>query len=143
MLTYSRAQLGVSLSQISEGMPGGFLLYRDNEQLEILYANTRLWKIYECESLEQFRKFTGNSFRGCIHPDDWDKVQKTIYEQVKISDSYDYVRYRVKTAKGNIKIIEDFGRLVYSPNDGNVFYVFIIDFEAKEKLWDFVMNPAK
>ena len=143
MTMINRTQMGVTLTQISEGMPGGFLLYRDNATQEILYANTRLWKIYECESLEQFRKFTGNSFRGCVHPDDWDKVQKTIYEQVKISESYDYVRYRVKTAKGNIKIIEDFGRLVYSPNDGNVFYVFIIDFEAKEKLWDFVMNPAE
>ena len=138
MLTYNRVQLGVSLSQISEGMPGGFLLYRNNEQLEILYANTRLWKIYECESLEQFKKFTGNSFRGCVHPDDWAKVQKTIYEQVGISDGYDYVRYKIKTAKGNIKIVEDFGRLVHSKDEGDIFYVFIIDFLAKEKVWDTV-----
>lgn len=138
MLTYNRVQLGVSLSQISEGMPGGFLLYRNNEQLEILYANTRLWKIYECESLEQFKRFTGNSFRGCIHPDDWENVQKTIYEQIEISDGYDYVRYKIKTAKGNIKIVEDFGRLVHSKDEGDIFYVFIIDFLEKEKLWDSV-----
>ena len=138
MISDNRAQLGVSLSQISEGMPGGFLLYRNNETQEILYANTRLLKIYECESLEQFRKFTGNSFKGCVHPDDWEKVQKTIYDQVGISEGYDYVRYRVKTAKGNIKIVEDFGRLVHSKDDGDIFYVFIIDFDAKEKLWDFV-----
>ena len=144
MLTYNRVQLGVSLSQISEGMPGGFLLYRNNEQLEILYANTRLWKIYECESLEQFKKFTGNSFRGCVHPDDWDNVQKTIYEQVDISDGYDYVRYKIQTAKGNIKIVEDFGRLVHSKDEGDIFYVFIIDFLAKEKLWDTVkISPTK
>lgn len=135
MIEDNRAHLGVSLSQISEGMPGGFLLYRDNDEQEILYANKRLWKIYECESLEEFRKFTGNSFRGCVHPDDWDKIQRTIYEQVEISEGYDYVRYRIKTAKGNIKVIEDFGRLVHSKNDGNIFYVFMIDFEAKEKLW--------
>ncbi len=138
MLTYNRVQLGVSLSQISEGMPGGFLLYRNNEQLEILYANTRLWKIYECESLEQFKSFTGNSFRGCVHPNDWENVKKTIYEQIEISDGYDYVRYKIKTAKGNIKIVEDFGRLVHSKEEGDIFYVFIIDFLAKEKLWDTV-----
>jgi len=140
MITENRAHLGVSLSQISEGMPGGFLLYRDNEQLEILYANSRLWKIYECESLEEFRKFTGNSFKGCVHPDDWNKVQKTIYEQIEISEGYDYVRYRVLTAKGNVKVIEDFGRWVHSTEDGDIFYVFIIDFNAKERLWDFVNN---
>ena len=136
MIMDNRAQLGVTLSQISEGMPGGFLLYRDNEEQEILYANTRLLKIYECESLDEFRKFTGNSFRGCVHPDDWEKVRETIYKQIKISDSYDYVRYRAKTAKGNVKVIEDFGRLVQSIRDGNIFYVFIIDFEDKEKIWD-------
>ena len=140
MITDNRAQLGVSLSQISEGMPGGFLLYRNNETLEILYANTRLLKIYDCESLSQFRKFTGNSFKGCVHPDDWEKVQRTIYEQIEISEGYDYVRYRIKTAKGKIKKVEDFGRLVHSEDDGNIFYVFIIDFEAKEKLWDFVKS---
>ena len=138
MIAENRAQLGVSLSQISEGMPGGFLLYRYNEKQEILYANTRLWKIYDCESLEQFREFTGNSFRGCVHPNDWDKVQQTINEQIEISEGYDYVRYRIKTAKGVVKIIEDFGRLVHSTEDGNIFYVFIIDFLEKEKLWDFV-----
>ena len=145
MLTYNRAQLGVSLSQISEGMPGGFLLYRNNDRQEILYANTRLWKlIYECESFEHFKKFTGNSFRGCVHPDDWGKVQKTIYEQVGISDGYDYVRYQIRTARGNVKTVEDFGRLVHSKEEGDIFYVFIIDFVAKEKLWDNVkISPLK
>lgn len=138
MLTYNRVQLGVSLSQISEGMPGGFLLYRNNEQLEILYANTRLLKMYECESLEQFKKFTGNSFRGCVHPDDWENVHKTIYEQIEISEGYDYVRYKILTAKGNTKIVEDFGRMVHSEEEGDIFYVFMIDFVAKEKLWDSV-----
>ena len=138
MLTYNRVQLGVSLSQISEGMPGGFLLYRNNEQLEILYANTRLWKIYECESLDQFKKFTGNSFRGCVHPDDWENIQKTIYEQIEISEGYDYLRYKIRTAKGNTKIVEDFGRLVHSKEEGDIFYVFIIDFVAKENIWDSV-----
>ncbi|MBR5913656.1 MAG: diguanylate cyclase [Selenomonadaceae bacterium] len=140
MIYDNRAQLGVSLSQISEGMPGGFLLYYDNENFEILYANKRLVKIYECESLEQFRKFTGNSFQGCVHPDDWEKVQKTIYEQIEVSAGYDYVRYRIKTAKGNIKTIEDFGRLVHSRLDGDIFYVFIIDFVEKEKLWDLIKS---
>ncbi|MBQ7703994.1 MAG: EAL domain-containing protein [Selenomonadaceae bacterium] len=140
MIAENRAQLGVSLSKISEGMPGGFLIYKDNDAQEILYANTRLWKIYDCESLEQFRKFTGNSFKGCVHPHDWEKVHQTIYEQIEISAGYDYVRYRIKTASGDTKIIEDFGRRVHSTEDGDIFYVFIIDFLEKEKLWDFVKS---
>ena len=111
------------------------MVYRDDENLEILYANKRLVEIYECSSLEEFRKFTGNSFKGCVHEDDWEFVNETIAAQIEISDGYDYVRYRARTAKGNIVAVEDFGRLVESRIDGNMFYVFIIDIEKKERIY--------
>ncbi len=135
VVTGTRDQLGFSLTQISEGMPGGFLVYRDDEKQEILYANKRLIQIYECENLEEFRKFTGNSFKGCVLEEEWEYVQNTIATQVEISEGYDYVRYRARTAKGNIIAVEDFGRLVESPEEGNMFYVFIIDIEKKERIY--------
>ncbi len=131
----NRNQLGFSLNQISEGMPGGFLIYRDNEALEILYANKKLLDIYECESLEEFRSLTGNSFRGCVISKDWSLVQDTINAQLNHSADYDYVQYRARTAKGRIIMIEDFGRLVHSAEDGDIFYVFIIDLDHKEKIY--------
>ena len=127
----NREQLGFSLAQLSEGMPGGFLVYRDNETQEILYANKKLMEIYECSTLEEFRRFTGNSFRGCVYEADWELVQLKIVNQLELSSGYDYVRYRARTAKGNIRLIEDFGRLVRTPDDGDIFYVFIIDLETK------------
>ena len=136
MENINRNQLGFSISQISEGMPGGFLIYRDNESQEILYANRRLMEIYECDSLEEFRDFTGNSFRGCVLSEDWEIVQSTINEQLHVSSGYDYVQYRARTAKGRIRMIEDFGRLVHSPDDGDIFYVFIIDLEDKGKIYN-------
>ena len=142
MVNANRNQLGFSMNQISEGMPGGFLVYKDNEAQEILYANKRILEIYECETLEEFRIFTGNSFRGCVLPKDWDIVQSIINEQISISHGYDYVQYRAKTAKGQIRLIEDFGRLVHSPDDGDIFYVFMIDLEDKEKIYHNII-PAK
>ena len=140
MHNVNRNQLGFSLNKISEGMPGGFLVYRDNEMLEILFANKKLMNIYECETLEEFREFTGNSFRGCVLPSDWELVQSTINEQVDVSDGYDYVQYRARTAKGKIIMIEDFGRIVHSDDDGDIFYVFIIDLENKEKIYQNVIQ---
>ena len=131
MADANRNQLGFSLAQLSEGMPGGFLVYRDNESQEILYANKKLMEIYECSTLEEFRRFTGNSFRGCVFKDDWELVQLKIANQLELSGGYDYVKYRALTAKGNIRLIEDFGRLVRSPDDGDMFYVFLIDLENK------------
>ncbi|MBR2179224.1 MAG: EAL domain-containing protein [Selenomonadaceae bacterium] len=135
MRNANRNQLGFSLNQISEGMPGGFLIYRDNEELEILYANKKLLDIYECESLEEFRSLTGNSFRGCVLSKDWGFVQDTINAQLNLSADYDYVQYRARTAKGRVIMLEDFGRLVHSADDGDIFYVFIIDLENKEKIY--------
>ena len=135
MKSANRNQLGFSLNQISEGMPGGFLIYRDNEELEILYANKKLLDIYECDSLEEFRSLTGNSFRGCVLSKDWAFVQETIDNQLNLSADYDYVQYRARTAKGRVIMLEDFGRLVHSADDGDIFYVFIIDLENKEKIY--------
>ena len=143
MVNTNRNQLGFSMNQISEGMPGGFLVYRDNETLEILYANKRILEIYECESLDEFRAFTGNSFRGCVLARDWENVQSIIAQQIYNSSGYDYVQYRARTAKGRIRMIEDFGRLVHSADDGDLFYVFMIDLEDKEKLYSDLIIPAR
>ena len=130
----NRNQLGFSMNQISEGMPGGFLVYRDNEAQEILFANKRVQEIYECESLEEFRAFTKNSFRGCVFDHDWEMVQTTINDQLSSSNGYDYIQYRARTAKGRLIMIEDFGRLVHSPDDSDIFYVFIIDLGKKKRI---------
>ena len=135
MINTNRNQLGFSINQISEGMPGGFLVYRDNEAQEILYANKKVQEIYECSSLEEFRILTGNSFKGCVLPSDWELVQSTIDRQIDISAGYDYVQYRARTAKGRIIKVEDFGRLVHSADDGDIFYVFIIDLDNKELIF--------
>ena len=136
MINTNRNQLGFSVNQLSEGMPGGFLVYRANESQEILYANKRVLEIYECETLDEFRKFTGNSFKGCVIDEDRDTTQKLIENQIESSNGYDYVLYKARTAKGNIRMIEDFGRLVHSESDGDIFYVFMIDLEDKEKIYN-------
>lgn len=135
MINNNRKQLGFSLNQLSEGMPGGFLVYRADDSNEILYANKRVVDMYECKSLEEFRAFTGNSFKGCVHSEDWHIIQGVINKQKQNSDGYDCVQYRAKTFKGNIRMIEDFGRLVQSPDDGDMFYIFMIDLEQKKNLY--------
>ena len=52
-----------------EEMPGGFLIYRADGGEDILYANHGLQRIYGCESIEEFRLLTGNSFRGMVAPE--------------------------------------------------------------------------
>lgn len=64
-----------------------------------------------------------------VHPDEYDAVEQSIWEQVKKpgSEGSDAVRYRIRTKTGNIKNILDKGRLVDTDVYGQIFYVLLID----------------
>lgn len=109
-------------------MPGGFFAYSAAEDGEVLYLNKAALKIFGCETLEEFAELTGNTFRGMVHPDDIDEVEKSIIEQItQNSDRTDYVEYRIKQKDGSTRWIADYGRFLNTDPFGDVFYVFIAD----------------
>ena len=71
-----------------------------------------------------------NSFQGLVYPEDLNRVQWEIHEQVKHSDTnMDYIRYRIIRKDGSIRWIDDIGHLEDSgsSDDTKLFYVFISD----------------
>ena len=125
-----------AIKTLIDQMPGGFLIYRaDNE--EILYANQALLRIFNCGTMEEFRQWTGNSFRGLVHPEDWEAVQKSIRTQIADSRfDLDYVEYRIIQKGGDIRWIEDYGHFIRDRKVGGVFYVFLGDATEKKKRQD-------
>ena len=115
-------------------MPGGFLIYRTSQGEEIIYANRSLLRIFQCETMEEFRAHTGNSFRGLVHPDDLKAVEESIRSQVEASQhDFDYVEYRVRRRDGAIRWIEDYGHFVQTESEGGIFYVFLGDATEKRE----------
>ncbi len=115
-------------------MPGGFLIYRADEDEQILYANAALIRIFRCDSREEFRALTGNSFRGMVHPEDLPAVEQSIKEQIAASQyDLDYVEYRIRTRGGQIRWIEDYGHFVRTDSVGDIFYVFLGDATEKKQ----------
>lgn len=111
-----------------EKMPGGFFAYSADESEEILHLNRAALKIFGCDTLQEFVGLTGNTFRGMVHPDDIDNVEKSIAEQIAQSaEKTDYVEYRIKQRDGSTRWIADYGRFTDTESFGNVFYVFIAD----------------
>lgn len=111
-----------------EQMPGGFFAYRADESEEILHLNRAALKIFGCETSEEFVGLTGNTFRGMVHPDDIDNVEKSIAEQIAVNaDKTDYVEYRIKQKDGSTRWISDYGRFIHTESLGDIFYVFIFD----------------
>ena len=118
---------------IPTGLPGGFFIYEHGNGEEILFAEENVIKLYGCETFEEFREFTHNSFAGMVHPDDYVKIQNQIQAQTLFGEKrHDYVRYRIITKQGDVKYIEDFGHLMHGTNGRSYFYVFIVDVDRNE-----------
>lgn len=122
------------LKRIMDEMPGGFFIYRADESEEIIYANKALFRIFECENEDEFRALTGNTFKGIVHPEDYQAVEQSIEEQILHSKyDLDYVEYRITTQNGEIRWIEDYGHFMRRKESGGLFYVFVGDATEKKR----------
>ena len=117
-----------SIAPILEGMPGGLFIYHADGDEELLYINSAVLRIFGCDTEEEFRSLTGYTFKGMVHPEDLDEVEKSIQSQ--IADSiydFDYVEYRIIQKDGTVRWIEDYGHFMHTDAYGDIFYVFIDD----------------
>lgn len=73
-------QLGFVLNDISENLPGAFMIYRaDKEDDEIFYANKEFLDMAGYENLDELFKSTKKSFRNLIHEDQREAVEASIW----------------------------------------------------------------
>ncbi len=130
--TVERDQNRFQLDEVMSGIPGGFFIYHADGDEELIYANNEVLYLYKCDTMDQFRTLVGNSFRGMVHPDDLDEVERSISEQIAGGErNLDYVEYRIRCLDGEVRWVEDFGHFVRSDAYGGVFYVFISDVTDK------------
>lgn len=124
----------LGMSKALSSMTEGFLVYRAAEDEKILYANPTVLKIFGCETLEEFLDLVGASFRGMVHPEDVDRVEREIRQQVQHSDrNMDFTQYRIIRKDGQVRWIDDCGHLEDAGfiGDTKLFYVFISDITQK------------
>ncbi len=132
-----KGTLSVLLRDLPEHLPGGLLIYRDNPGEEILYANTRLCTMFGCSSLEEFLELSGGSFATQVYPEDRNRVEREIREQILENKSKtDFVNYRICKNDGSIRRVEEFGHRVYVDGVGPVFYVYFLDYDNKYRAYD-------
>ena len=125
-----------ALKWLAEQMPGGFFIYRAEEPLELLYANSATLRIYGCQTEEELRTLTGNTFSGMVHPEDLREVQASIDEQIADGNNaeLDFVEYRIIRKDGAIRWVDDYGHRANLPACGNVYYVFISDITERRRI---------
>ncbi len=122
------------MAETMANMSEGFFIYSALGKEKLLYANPAVMKIYGCDTIEEFRDLVENSFRGMVHPEDLERIEAEIDDQIRYSDrNMDYICYRIRRKDGEIRWIDDCGHMEeFGVNGENkLFYVFISDITDK------------
>ena len=128
-----RKQLGFVLNDISENLPGAFMIYRaDKEDDEIFYANKEFLDLAGYENLDALFKGTKKSFRNLICEDQQKAVETSIWNQIESGNMDDYIHYQLRRQDGTYIPVLDQGRIVESERFGRVFYVLFMDWQAMQ-----------
>ena len=128
-----RKQLGFVLNDISENLPGAFIIYRaDKEDDEIFYANKEFLDMAGYENLDAFFNGTKKSFRNLIREDQQKAVETSIWNQIESGSKNDYIHYQLSKQDGTYIPVLDQGRIVESERFGRVFYVLFMDWQAMQ-----------
>lgn len=128
-----RKQLGFVLNDISENLPGAFIIYRaDKEDDEIFYANKEFLDMAGHENLDAFFNGTKKSFRNLIREDQQKVVETSIWNQIESGSKNDYIHYQLRRQDGTYIPVLDQGRIVESERFGRVFYVLFMDWQAMQ-----------
>ena len=125
-----RKQLGFALKDISEHLPGAFIIYRaDKEDDELFYANHEFLHMTGYKSMDELFRLTQKRFRNLIRQDEQQQIETSIWEQIDIGNENDYIHFHLRKADGTYISVLDHGRIVESQQYGKVFYVLFMDWE--------------
>ena len=125
-----RKQLGFALKDISEHLPGAFIIYRaDKEDDELFYANHEFLHMTGYKSMDELFRLTQKRFRNLIRKDEQQQIETSIWEQIDSGNENDYIHFHLRKADGTYLSVLDHGRIVESQQYGKVFYVLFMDWE--------------
>ena len=125
-----RKQLGFALKDISEHLPGAFIIYRaDKEDDELFYANHEFLHMAGYKSMDELFRLTQKRFRNLIRQDEQQQIETNIWEQIDTGNENDYIHFHLRKADGTYLSVLDHGRIVESQQYGKVFYVLFMDWE--------------
>ena len=108
-----------------EYVPDGVMLLEAGSG-EIIYVNGRALHIFDCSSIDDFRKLTGNRFSGAVLPEDFAELDEKLEIHYRTgSNAALQMMYRIRTASGLEKRVYHVSRFFRGTPYGNIVTVFI------------------
>ena len=108
-------------------VPGGFFSYHASGDGQLFTVDRSVARLFGCDSVEELREYVGNTFKGMVHPDDWESVDREMKEQISDSDwKMDCVEYRIIRKDGSVRYVKDYGHLEEGRGE-EFFQVLLLD----------------
>ena len=134
-----RKQLGFGFMDVSENLPGAFLIYKaDPDDDELLFANHEMLYISGCNNMDEFFAYTKRKFHNLINEQEREEVEESIWKQINANGGQenDYVQFSLVRKDGTKIKVFDHGRIVESIYYGRVFYVLLLNEKQLELHYD-------
>ena len=114
-----RKQLGFAFKDISEHLPGAFIIYRaDKDDDELLYANHEFLQMTGYKNIDELFSLTRKSFHNLIMEDEQQQIETSIWKQIDAGNNNDYIHFHLRKADGTYLSVLDHGRIVDSQQYG-------------------------
>lgn len=130
----TRTQLGFNLTDIGNEMPGAMAVYRADDR-SILFASSTLVELMECDSLDDFMKYTKMSLDRIFPDSEKEAARAAIDRQLENPSNrhrFYFITANILTKKGNLCPVEIRGHRSHNANYGDVIYIFLYEKEQKE-----------
>lgn len=116
------------ITRITGNMPIACFVYFAKDDGELIFANDNMYSLFGCENRDEFERYTGNTFKGMVYPDDYDEVQDSIEFQMAGNDKkLSHTVFRIVTKDGRVRKTDDYAHLISSDDMGDLFFASLID----------------
>ena len=136
MLYESREQMGFNFSDLAGGAPAAVLIYRNDDERKVMYANRECLELFGCADMKEFLDLSGGSVRNLVHSSDagWSELAMSRQQAGAASGQLGYIICRAMANNGIEKTLIILSRKMEHEYFGEIFYALLWDREDLHKL---------
>ena len=136
MLYESREQMGFNFSDLACGAPAAVLIYRNDDERKVMYANHECLSLFGCADMKEFLDLSGGSIRNLVHSRDagWSELAMSRQQAGAASGQLGYIICRAMANNGIEKTLIILSRKMEHEYFGEIFYALLWDMEDLHKL---------
>ena len=144
MLYESREQMGFNFSDLAGGAPAAVLIYRNDDERKVMYANRECLELFGCADMKEFLDLSGGSVRNLVHSSDagWSELAMSRQQAGAASGQRGYIICRAMANNGVEKTLIILSRKMEHEYFGEIFYALLWNREDLHKLEKNKKNPG-